>query len=58
MTYGISPASLDPLLTRPFLLGNLLARAVARALHWTPLLNKKSRFTWPFALHYNKEYRE
>jgi Transposase, Mutator family len=29
-----------PLLTGPFLLGNLLARAVARALYWTPLLTK------------------
>src|SRR5260370_471261 len=58
MTYAISPASFDPLPTRPFLLGNLLARAVARTLHWTPLLTKNPGFTWPFVLHHNKEYRD
>src|SRR5260370_35478489 len=58
MTYAISPASFDPLPTRPFLLGNLLARAVARTLHWTPLLTKKPRFTWPFVLPHHKEYRD
>lgn len=40
------------------MLGNLLARAVARTLHWTTPLTKKSRFTWSFDLHHNKEYRD